>query len=371
MGGFLDKPQTSKHNDHGEGNELMFGVSSMQGWRSEMEDAYFTRIGLNEMYKDWSFFAVFDGHAGCKVSDYCAKYLLDYIIDTNEFRNGDHVYAIRNGFLDIDKTMSKSPQFMYVEKCGGTTAVCAFVSPSKVYIANCGDSRAVLCRNGVPVFATEDHKPIVPEEKDRIHRAGGTVFIKRVNGTLAVSRALGDFDYKKLKGRSQCEQLVSPEPEIFRQDRNEADEFLVLACDGIWDVMSNEDVCSFIHSRLKITHDLVNISNQVIDTCLHKGSRDNMSIIIITFPGAPEITEEDIAAEQRLEKQIEKITREELADPAGNWDFVGLLQHLQSQEIEGLPPGGGLHSKYPIIERIFKEYYPEEKCDVRNIFYNM
>lgn len=363
MGGFLDKPKTVKHNDHGEGNKLLFGVSSMQGWRCEMEDAYYARTGLGECLEDWSFFAVFDGHAGCTVSEHCAEHLLEYIIKTDEFQNGDHVKGIRTGFLRIDEVMRKLPEIVAnAEKCGGTTAVCAFVSPTQVYIANCGDSRAVLCRNGVPVFATQDHKPILPEEKERIHRAGGSVMIKRVNGTLAVSRALGDFDYKNVKEKGQCEQLVSPEPEIFCQIREDADEFLVLACDGIWDVMTNEDVCSFIHSRLKITHDLVNISNQVIDTCLHKGSRDNMSIIIIAFPGAPKTTAEDIAAEKRLEKQIEKITREELSSEE-NREFVDLLQNLQSRKIEGLPPGGGLHSKYPIIERIFKEFYPEEKCE--------
>lgn len=363
MGGFLDKPKTVKHNDQGEGNKLFYGVSSMQGWRCEMEDAYYACAGLGKRLEDWSFFAVFDGHAGCKVSEHCATYLLEYIIHTDEFRKGNYVNGIRTGFLRIDEVMRRSPQFVSnVQKCGGTTAVCAFVSPTEVYIANCGDSRAVLCRNGVPVFATQDHKPILPKEKERIHRAGGSVMIKRVNGTLAVSRALGDFDYKNVKNKGQCEQLVSPEPEIFCQIREDADEFLVLACDGIWDVMSNEDVCSFIHSRLKITHDLVTISNQVIDTCLHKGSRDNMSIIIIAFPGAPETSAEHIAAEERLEKQIEKITREELENEE-NREFVDLLQNLHKREIEGLPPGGGLHSKYPIIESIFKEIYPEDKCE--------
>jgi len=203
MGGFLDKPKTAKHNDQGEGNKLLFGVSSMQGWRSEMEDAYYARAGLGDVLQDWSFFAVFDGHAGAKVSEHCAKHLLDSIVSTEEFIGGDHVKGIRTGFLRIDEVMRDLPEFTHeTEKCGGTTAVCAFVSLTQVYIANCGDSRAVLCRQGVPVFATQDHKPILPEEKERIHNAGGSVMIKRVNGTLAVSRALGDYDFKNVKGLS-------------------------------------------------------------------------------------------------------------------------------------------------------------------------
>lgn len=94
--------------------------------------------------------------------------------------------------------------------------------------------------------------------------------IQRINGSLAVSRALGDYEYKNVEGRGPCEQLVSPEPEIFVRDRSENDEFLVLACDGVWDVMSNEDICNFIRSRLLITDDLEAITNQVVDTCLYK-----------------------------------------------------------------------------------------------------
>ncbi|XP_058974545.1 protein phosphatase 1B isoform X2 [Musca domestica] len=363
MGAFLDKPRTNKHNDSGEGNKLLFGVSSMQGWRCEMEDAYYARAGLGNGLDDWSFFAVFDGHAGYKVSEHCAKHLLDSIVSTKEFQSGNHVKGIRKGFLDIDEDMRTLPELNEnAAKCGGTTVVCAFVSPTQVFIANCGDSRAVLCRQGAPVFATQDHKPILPEEKERIHNAGGSVMIKRVNGTLAVSRALGDYDFKNVENKGQCEQLVSPEPEIFCQPRQDTDEFLVLACDGIWDVMSNEDVCSFVHSRLKISSDLVNIANEVVDTCLHKGSRDNMSIIIIAFPGAPKPTEEALASDRRLDKQIEKIAREEIE--SNDITCCGeLLEALQSKNIEGLPPGGGLHSKYHIIERIFKEMFPEDQCE--------
>lgn len=94
--------------------------------------------------------------------------------------------------------------------------------------------------------------------------------IQRINGALAVSRALGDYEYKNVEGRGPCEQLVSPEPEIFVRDRSDQDEFLVLACDGVWDVMSNDDICHFIRSRLLITDDLEAITNQVVDTCLYK-----------------------------------------------------------------------------------------------------
>ena len=129
----------------------------------------------------------------------------------------------------------------------------------------------------------------------------------RVNGSLAVSRALGDFEYKDNAQMDAIEQLVSPEPEVTAVERNaEEDEFLVVACDGIWDEMTNEDLCAFVSSRLRITHDLEKICNEVIDTCLHKGSRDNMSIIIVTFPAAPKVSQEAVDAEADLDKRLKK-----------------------------------------------------------------
>ena len=95
--------------------------------------------------------------------------------------------------------------------------------------------------------------------------------IQRVNGSLAVSRALGDYDYKCVDGKGPTEQLVSPEPEVFEIPRvPEEDEFVVLACDGIWDVMSNEELCEFVRSRLEVWDDLEKVCNSVVDTCLHK-----------------------------------------------------------------------------------------------------
>ena len=86
-----------------------------------------------------------------------------------------------------------------------------------------------------------DHKPYNQLERTRIEKAGGSVEFKRVDGDLAVSRAFGDFQYKTSPELPPEEQKVSPEPEIIIHDRSDADEFLLLACDGLWDVMSNSE----------------------------------------------------------------------------------------------------------------------------------
>lgn len=270
MGAFLDKPKTDKFLEDGEGNGLRYGVASMQGWRVEMEDAHMAKTDLGPALKDWSYFAVFDGHAGARVSAHCAEHLLDAIMTTEEFQE-DVMKGIHNGFLQLDNKMRSLPEMSSGEDKSGSTAVCALISSRLIYIANCGDSRAVLCRSGNPIFTTQDHKPALHTERERIVKAGGSVMAQRVNGSLAVSRALGDYEYKNAEGKGPCEQVVSPEPEIFLRDRDDnLDEFLVLACDGIWDVMTNEDLCQYIHSRLLLTDNLKEVTSQVIDTCLYK-----------------------------------------------------------------------------------------------------
>uniref|UniRef100_A0A672QXH7 Protein phosphatase, Mg2+/Mn2+ dependent, 1Na (putative) n=1 Tax=Sinocyclocheilus grahami TaxID=75366 RepID=A0A672QXH7_SINGR len=144
------------------------------------------------------------------------------------------------------------------------------MSPRNIYFINCGDSRTFLCRDGQVVFHTEDHKPINPREKERIQNAGGSVTLQRINGSLAVSRALGDFDFKEVEWRTQTEQLVSPEPEVYELERSPEDEFLVVACDGVWDAIGNEELCAFVRNRLQVCDDLREICSQVIDLCLYK-----------------------------------------------------------------------------------------------------
>lgn len=372
MGAFLDKPKTEKHNEGGVGNRLRYGLCSMQGWRVEMEDAHTAVVSIpHARLKDWSFFAVFDGHAGARVSAFCAEELLNHIIKNEDFKldltDGTEIQpsiedvkkGIKTGFLSLDEKMRNIPEMLSGEDKSGSTAVCSIVSPRFIFFANCGDSRAVLCRNGKCAFSTTDHKPINPGEKERIQNAGGSVMIQRVNGSLAVSRALGDYEYKNVEGKGPCEQLVSPEPEIFVEERHDEDEFMVLACDGIWDVMSNDELCTFIASRMKITASLEEVCNHVVDTCLIKGSRDNMSIVLVAFEGAPTVSEEAIQKEKELDEKIEQKIKEILQkEPQENHDF-GYVLHAVADELVGqFPPGGGFQCKKNTIEAIYHKLKP-------------
>ncbi|PAV57487.1 hypothetical protein WR25_23614 [Diploscapter pachys] len=326
MGAFLDKPKTAKTNLSGEGNGLRYAMASMQGWRIDMEDAHVVEVSMTEQepYKDWSFFAVFDGHAGTFAADDAAENIMKTLISTPEFEkateelksNGGVLCkksisllenGIKRGFLLLDDIIRER---LNTDR-SGSTAVCAMVTPTHIIIANLGDSRAVVARKGEESFGTEDHKPYHDKERERIVSAGGSVMIQRINGSLAVSRALGDFEYKNVPGLDACRQLVSPEPDVYILERHkDKDEFLVVACDGIYDVMDNEALCKFVESRLGVNEDLNIVCNEVLDMCLSRGSRDNMTMIIVCFDAAPKIDPEKADAEKEWRKRIFKIIDE-------------------------------------------------------------
>lgn len=144
----------------------------------------------------------------------------------------------------------------------GTTAVSVLIHHEsyQMVVANCGDSRAVLAgSNGSVISLTNDHKADRPDEVDRIRRAGGFVVHKRVMGELAISRAIGDMDFKETGFL-----FVLADPELCTHQLTEKDEFVLLACDGIYDVMSNEQVRKEIHAIKISGHGFVLIQNFII-----------------------------------------------------------------------------------------------------------
>ncbi|KAJ3590497.1 hypothetical protein NHX12_008448 [Muraenolepis orangiensis] len=309
---YLDRPVLEKQvAEGGSDRGVSYAVASMQGWRAQMEDAHTCMSQLKGELAGWSYFAVFDGHAGTAVAQYCSRNLLDHILATGALNGPEDPEEVKEGinkgFLAIDSHMHQLTRRDDWER-SGSTAAAVLISPRRLYFINCGDSRALLCRGGEVVFYTEDHKPCNPRERERIQNAGGSVTLQRVNGSLAVSRALGDFPFKEVDWRPQTEQLVSPEPEVHEMERRGdggEDEFVVLACDGVWDAMGNEELCAFVRSRMHVCNDLREICSQVLDLCLYKGSLDNMSIIIVCFSGAPKVSQKALQEEAELEKLID------------------------------------------------------------------
>jgi serine/threonine protein phosphatase PrpC len=154
--------------------------------------------------------------------------------------------AIRNAFL---RTHEEFSQLMPEEK-SGTTATIAMVSPTQLAVANVGDSRAILCcdADGRPVQLTVDHTASLPEERARIEALGGSVQrrpggVWRLEGQLAVTRSIGDLS----RG---LDRYIAREPHVLVRDLQPTDAYLVVASDGLWDVMSNEEVVEFIQMRV-------------------------------------------------------------------------------------------------------------------------
>ena len=190
-------------------------------------------------------------------------------------------------FLEISKQQQSSEiQTRVRYERSGSTCIVVLVTPSHLICANAGDSRAILRRAGKALPLSFDHKPNNAPELERIHQAKGFVKCKRVDGDLAVSRGLGDFTYKSNEVLRVDQQKVIPNPEFVTYPRKKEDEFMILACDGIWDVANNEECGSFVQSLLdQGESDLGLICEEAIDTCLDKNSRDNMTISMVTFEG--------------------------------------------------------------------------------------
>ncbi|XP_048091721.1 protein phosphatase, Mg2+/Mn2+ dependent, 1Nb (putative) isoform X1 [Alosa alosa] len=364
---YLDRPVLDKLLEEGfaPGGGVHFACACMQGWRATMEDFHNCFPQLCGALADWAFFAVFDGHAGSVVAEHCSRNLLEHILATGSVGLEEDVErvteGIHEGFLSMDKQLHSVATREGWER-GGTTVVSTLLTPQSIYFANLGDSRALLCRGGRVAFATADHKPYGPAEKERIERAGGSVALQRVNGSLAVSRALGDFGYKTAEWRSAREQMVSPEPEVTVVERSPMDEFLILACDGVWDAISNDDLCEFVSSRLRVCTDLREVCSQVIDLCLYKGSLDNISVVLVCFPAAPQLCPEALHQEAELDDLLEsKVAEifEELSGRGEDPDLLSVLTVLASTVIPGLPPGGGLQSKRNCI---ISAYYQQKEA---------
>ena len=181
--------------------QVMVASSSMQGWRVSMEDAHQHILHLSPEDPKASYFGVFDGHGGAKVAKYSSIHLHRHILKRPEYKNGDIADAIREGFLECDRAMKENEELK--DEMAGATAIIALIKGDRLWCGNAGDSRCIGGVGGKAVPLSNDHKPNDPKERDRIVSAGGFVEFNRVNGNLALSRALGDFLFKMNDGLPQ------------------------------------------------------------------------------------------------------------------------------------------------------------------------
>ena len=261
-----------------------------RGDREFMEDTNCSFASIPKKgLENFSFYAVFDGHGSAVVSEYLKKEMLNTILaadqslfdelannNINLIKNQKVIdrlkKAIRKGFLDIDHEMRILGALDF-----GSTAVVCLITPTHFFIANCGDSRALLVSDNKISLATKDHTAQDPEEKERVERAGGEIVKEKLSGKLYIkmidddsglpqqpSRAFGDY-FKKYQNKKPSEQIITSEPDIYVRERSEKDEFLVLASDGLWDIISNEEVKEEIQKKLYAHRNLVLINSGLVD----------------------------------------------------------------------------------------------------------
>jgi protein phosphatase 1G len=341
MGAYLSSPITTKETATGESQHLIYAISSHQGWRKTQEDAHIAEAITDEHH----LFAVLDGHGGAEVAKFVATQLPPHLKADGHFQQGklaesliaafhrmDELMLSEQGRAQLDALRPKNesggtgtaqedaiaalkkimalngqstdnlpsstkpaggPSEEDTNSQAGCTAVVALVTKTVIVVANAGDSRAVLSRDKKAIALSNDHKPSQVTERERIVAAGGFVSeiggICRVNGNLSLSRAIGDLRYKANSELEPAAQIITAEPDILTIELTEEDDFMVLACDGIWDVLENQEVVDFIHARLgdKKPED---IASELLDHCLASDPResrgkgcDNMTCCIVQF----------------------------------------------------------------------------------------
>ncbi|XP_076896942.1 putative protein phosphatase 2C 39 [Bidens hawaiensis] len=250
--------------------KITHGYQSVEGKMPHSAEDYvfaqFKQVADNEL----GLFAVFDGHSGQEVPEYLRSHLFNNIINEPDFWM-EPEEAIKRAYAYTDSTiMNKAIK----KRKGGSTAVTAIlVNCEKLVVANVGDSRAVICQDGVAKQLSVDHEP--NKERKVIEEKGGFITefqgdCARVDGNLAMSMAFGD---RRLK------EHISSEPDVWVGDVDDESEFMILASDGIWKVMSNEEAVDCV----KDVEDPRLAAKRLIKEALMRKSRDDISCIVVRF----------------------------------------------------------------------------------------
>lgn len=180
---------------------------------------------------------------------------------------------------------------------GSTACVCLIDEDNRrMYFANAGDSRVVLCKEGKAFQMSYDHKPNLFLEKNRIYKAKGYIVDGRINKNLNLSRTIGDLQYKQGKDKLPQEQIITAYPDIVIENYDEECDFILIGCDGIWDCISNQELCdeviAHLHSEQSENDNnnikLSQIAGEIMDKLIAVDSKrekgcDNMTLIIIKF----------------------------------------------------------------------------------------
>ncbi|XP_030935757.1 probable protein phosphatase 2C 2 [Quercus lobata] len=245
-----------------------FVLASKKGRRKVMEDGYGVMVDILGDPKQ-AFFAVIDGHGGQAATDFVAENLGRNITKALECVGGEEgrlEQAIRSGYMVTDK------DFLCQGVSSGACTSSVLLKDGELHVANVGDCRVVLSRKGVAKALTNDHRLTREDERLRIENTGGFVHcqngIWRAQGLLAVSRAIGDMHLK--------EWIIS-EPEIKKLRLTSDCQFLIMASDGLWDKVNDQEAVDVVLRE----KNLLMSCKKLVDMSSSRGSMDDITVMVI------------------------------------------------------------------------------------------
>lgn len=381
--------------------ELMTGSGSTQGLRPTMEDEHFCKLySATVRESPVSLLGILDGHCGRRVAEMASRYLPEFFF-SHKSLGDNNALAMVETIMQADQAIYKglrgegassnaswtnTGRFVDGTPSGGSTLICAAIHGRMLYVGCLGDARAVLLDGKTTIAMSEDHKPANDKEHKRIQRCGGFVQYGRVCGILAVSRALGDFEFKHgpsgnrgtngvrpsilsnggsghlqssspgsssssfsvstNAGDAAKEFMVSNVADVRQISLTDESQFLILACDGLWDVLSNEEATQFVKDFLSYTPEVndtlvltgqrprpsSNVIQRILNSCSQKlaefavdrGSTDNVSVVILFF--------HDV---------VETVVGFSEAPPPGQLHGTRRQQPLSNRSTVANPSGGG------------------------------
>jgi len=260
-------------------SELNHSVYENSNQRPYMEDRHV--IGV---VKGIGHFGVFDGHGGTFAAEYLKEYFHSTLLASELYPN-EMIQALKNTCDHVEKGIMELS--VKQKAYAGSTGIYVVVTESDIICCNVGDSRAVLCRSRKAVALSDDHSPLRLDEVKRIKDAGGYVDAKGVNGYISLTRAFGDMDLKAHKhitfpkGNFTADLLVA-EPEFVTMTRDAEDEFIIVACDGLWCRIGSDAAVKIASASLRKTGgDPQQCARKLAKAAQMAGSTDNLTVIVV------------------------------------------------------------------------------------------
>eukprot|EP01103_Thecamoeba_quadrilineata_P017123 TRINITY_DN5952_c0_g1_i2.p1 TRINITY_DN5952_c0_g1~~TRINITY_DN5952_c0_g1_i2.p1 ORF type:complete len:345 (+),score=92.09 TRINITY_DN5952_c0_g1_i2:20-1054(+) len=277
---------------------LRTGECSIQGKRKTQEDNHiaWSNIPENSIHnksenpsdKPFAFFGVFDGHGGQQASDFVAENLHVYLQEEKEKQGTAEALAIAFRRIEEDFLAKAKAEDLK----DGTTAIVAVFHGDKLIVGNVGDSELIMSKDGKALSFCLVHNPKRnPEEVKRIEAAGGRMYNERLAHpalnpaifNIAVSRAIGDIFFKHKDYTRNQPSALNAVPDIREYTLTGEEEFALLACDGLWDVMDHQDAVDFLLPRLKKSNDLNKICEELTSEAYNLGSQDNITVLLVAL----------------------------------------------------------------------------------------